>query len=181
MKTRINLSLRWKKILVFISLLFLIFAIDYGVKVYELSRLDNLREKTSTIYADWMTSYKEDYEANAPTASGWTDSTEPAFNRFVESSITASGEMLLLATETQRSHVLPWHNDVQFAYQDNTKFFMMLQEWLESINWEYDSNNGPTMNFDSVSGWEELGLLSDKSFSSAKPKLKLLERLYDDS
>jgi hypothetical protein len=173
-RKKISLSKKW---LVVIGVLLGLLIADYGFKVYELVKLQNFGSRYVEIWTQWNVSYENDYLQVAPlNASQPFDSND--FDRFVQRSGEASVDMYLLKTEAERSFVLPWHNKVQYAYEDAINYIEEYHEYLEFINWEYTDNRWPIMNFKTDSRISELSAVASSSGEAAMPRLRLLEHLY---
>lgn len=166
-----------KKWLVITSTLLVLFLIDYGFRVYELTRLQNHGMRYVEIWTEWDNSHETDYLQNAPGNSDQSfDSSK--FDRFVLRSGEASVDMYVLKTSVERSFVLPWHNKVQYAYQDSINYLEEWHQYLDYINWEYTDNQFPIMNFKTDTQISELSAVAVKSGEDAMPRLRLLESLY---
>jgi hypothetical protein len=159
------------------SALIFLFLVDYGFRVYELTRLQNYGLQYVEVWTKWNSSYEADYLQNVPDNSGKLfDSNK--YDRFVQRSGEASVDMYVLKTKVERSFVLPWHNNIQYAYADSTNYLDEYHQYLDFINWEYSGNQWPTMNFKTDSRISELSAVAVKSGEDAMPRLRLLEHLY---
>ena len=166
-----------KKWLAVTSVVLGLLIVDYGFKVYELARLHNYGENYADIWTQWDASYETNYLKNTPGVSNQSFSIN-GYDSFVLSSGEASVDMYVLKTRIERSFVLPWHNKVQYAYQDSINFLDEWHKYLGFINWEYTDNQYPLMNFQSDHQISALSAVAVKSGEDARPWLRLLEFLY---
>ena len=173
-KKRFGIPKKW---IVILGTFLILFLADYGFKVYELVRLQNIGTRYVEIWTQWNVSYENDYMNGAPENTGQAFDSKD-FDLFVQRSGEAAVEMYLLKTKAERGFVLPWHNKVQFAKEDAINYIGEYYEYFSYINWEYTDNRWPIMNFKTDSRISELSALAVKSGEEAMPRFRLLEHLY---